>query len=389
MNAVVVTGDPVPVVLNPGDSESSAIGRLAGGVTVDIEVVTSGASFWAKLPLSAGSIELLSTGSTEQLYGYVAGAHFVGGLEPARTTSIRLGVSVVFSEDSAIQAAQKGCRFFSVINNVDMASRLKNAYPDAIIMVRPGLDVRGALPSIDYVLSKLGGAKDSRLIYSGINEADQIGQGANDMALRSSFDAEMARRIKSISGATYAAGSFSMGTPDFTSASVCSAIQQTYAPLYNSGLFWMDHHLYSPNMSHAYRTDTQSINWNGSAQTVVEYEWFEARWRFFFRRCGFDPNSASRIISSETGVDEGSVGGFVAHNATSQDVVNWCNRFLEIQSLPIKIGNTEYPSPFFGGAIFQVGAPTAWAGYDVTRFEDDIAANVWLKSKVYVPVVTK
>ncbi len=391
MNAVVVTGDPVPVVLKAGDSESAAVGRVAGGVTLDIEKVSDGTTYWGKVALNAGSVQLLGASTTEQLYGYIAGDHFVGGLDPEPTASMQLGVAVVFSEDSARQAANLGCRFFSVINNVDMASRLKDSFPDATIMVRPGIDIRGALPGIDYMLNRLGGAKDPRLIYSGINEADQIGQAASDMSLRSSFDAELARRIKAISGATYAAGSFSVGTPDFTSMSVCSAIQQYYAPYYNAGLFWMDHHLYSPNMSHIYRNDTQTPIWNGSPQTIVEHEWYETRWHFFFKRCGFDPNSTSRIICSETGMDEGSVGGFAAHNATNEDVLNWCNRFLEIQSQTIKVDNTEYASPFVGGAIFQVGDPTGWAGYDMTRYEASLSTTVWaqLKSKVYVPVVTK
>lgn len=391
MNAVVVTGDPVPVVLNAGDAESTAIGRVAGGVTIDIETVMCGTSYWGRVALNAGSIQLLGAGTTDQLYGYIAGDHFVGGLVPVAATPMQLGLSVVYSEDAARQAAQLGCRFFSIINNIDMAIRLKDSYPDATIIVRPGIDVRGALPGIDYLLSRLGGAKDSRLIYSGINEADQIGQGASNMSVRSSFDAEMARRIKAISGATYAAGSFSMGTPDFTSTSLCSAVQKYYAPYYNAGLFWIDHHLYSPNTGHIYRNDTQTINWNGTVQTVVEHEWYETRWHFFFRRCGFDPNSTSRIISSETGVDEGSVGGFAAHSCNSQDVLNWCNRFLEIQAAPIKVGDTDYASPFAGGAIFQVGDPTGWAGYDMTRYEAALSTDLWakLKSKVYIPVVTK
>ncbi len=201
MNAVVVAGDPVPVVLNAGDAESTAIGRVAGGVTLDIETVMSGTSYWGKVALNAGSIQLLGASTTDQLYGYIAGDHFVGGLVPVAATPMQLGVSVVYSEDAARQAAQLGCRFFSIINNIDMASRLKDSYPDATIIVRPGIDIRGSLPGIDYLINRMGGAKDSRLIYSGINEADQIGQAAANMSVRSSFDAEMARRIKAISGA--------------------------------------------------------------------------------------------------------------------------------------------------------------------------------------------
>jgi hypothetical protein len=389
MNAVVVPGILAPVVLNPSDP-SNVLGTLPGGVTVDVlDVTVAGADQWGKLALYASSTQMLQNGSTQQLYGYVAAKYFVGALQPVAPGAMKLGLSVIFNEDSAFQAARLGCRFFSVINNVDMATRLKNAYPDAVIMVRPGLDIRGALPSVDYTLQHLGGATDPRLIYLGINEGDQIGQSAANIPTRAQFDREMATRIKAISGATYAAGSFSMGAPDITNAAVVTAIQQNYAPYFNSGLFWLDQHLYSPDMTHIYREDTQTINWNGEVQTIVEHEWFETRWRFYYRRCGFDPNCSSRIVCSETGVDQGSVGGFVAHNATDQDVVNWCNRFKQLSALPIQVGSTLYPSTFLGGAIFQVGDPVMWAGYDMTRYEGALSSRIWLSSHVYVPVVTK
>ncbi len=379
MNAVVKSGNPVPVVIYP-DTPTKVLGSLPGGSTVEVEdVITDNTRRWGQIALSASGQQLLQPNSTRLLYGYVMADNFVGGLLPATPTNTKLGLAVIYSETAAFQAAQVGCRFFSIINNADMASRLKDAYPDATIVVRPYIDIHGAMPSVDYVLKHLNGARDPRLIYCGVNEAEQIDQTVSAIPKRAQFDRELAMRIKSISGATYAAGSFSTGAPDITRPDVCTAIQQYYAPYFNSGLFWFDQHLYSPNMAHIYCEDVQTPHWNGQPQTIAEYEWYELRWRFYYRRCGFDPNSPSRIISAETGLDQGSVGGFAEHKATDQDVVNWSRRFLTLSALPIEVGGTLYPSTFVGGAIFQVGDPVHWAGYDMTRYEGALSNQVWLQ----------
>jgi hypothetical protein len=119
--------------------------------------------------------------------------------------------------------------------------------------------------------------------------------------------------------------------------------------------------------------------WNGQRQVIVEHQWFETRWHFLFTRCGFDPKSPSRIVSSETGVDEGSVGGFSVHHATDQDVLMWCKRFMQISALPLNISGTQYTSPFVGGAIFQAGDPVAWGGYDMTAYEQAMGPDIWGK----------
>jgi hypothetical protein len=138
-------------------------------------------------------------------------------------------------------------------------------------------------------------------------------------------------------------------------------------------------------LAHIYREDTQTIIWNGETQVIVEPEWFETRWHFYFTRCGFNPASPSRIVSAETGLDEGGVGGFAAHNATNQDVVSWINRYLAISNAPITVCGTQYPSPFAGASIFQYGDSIAWAGYDMARYLSSLKDYIWLSSKVYVP----
>jgi hypothetical protein len=79
-----------------------------------------------------------------------------------------------------------------------------------------------------------------------------------------------------------------------------------------------------------------------------------------------------RIISSETGVDQGGIGGFPAHNALRDEVVRWCNRYLEVQQRPLVVNGQSYPSPFLAATIFQSGdrgtQRGGWAGYNVEGY---------------------
>lgn len=387
MKVVVKVGDSAPVVRTP-DAAASVIGALPSGVTVQIDDVVEGsAGRWARLSVYAGDVPLLRTGAPELLSGYVAARYFVGELQPQPASPVKVGVNIIVQREAAQRAAQAGCRFFCIVAHAELGSEIKDAYPDATVMVRPYLDVHGALPPIDYALGKMNGARDPRLIYTGLNEAEQVGQDVNGIRLRSGFDVEMAQRVRA-NGGTYAAGSFSLGTPNITDAAVCEAMRQYYSPHYNSGLFWWDHHLYSPNPGHIYREDTQTPLWNGTPQVVVEHEWFETRWRFLFTRCGFNPASISRVVCSETGLDEGSVGGFPAHNLTAQDVVNWCKRFVQISALPLTVNGVQYPSPFAGGAIFQMGDAVNWAGYDLSGYLPELSAQVWQPHRVFVPAAS-
>jgi len=263
----------------------------------------------------------------------------------------RLGVNVLNRhEEVALPLAQRGCRFFMVLNNPGFASRIKNEYPDAVVMVRRHWNRQ--MPSVEAAIAGMEGCHDPRLIYTGINEGDECGQGTvEQIRQRAEFDIALARRIKEISGATYAAGTFSMGTPDFTQPQICSDIRALYAEAYNSGLIWWDHHLYSPVIDHIYLDN--------------ELQWYETRWQFLFTRCGFNPASASRVVCSETGEDEGGWGGFPAHGRNEDQVAAWGRRFVEVQGRPLVVDGVAYPSPFVGGAIFQVGNREDWAGYNV------------------------
>jgi hypothetical protein len=377
MNAVIRAGSPAPVLLTPDNTTGVPVGFLTGNTTVEVhDVLTSGSSNWAKLALIAGGSPLQDQAAAGVLYGYVLAENFVGHLEPPPAPKVQIGIMVVYNRDAANAAAKAGCRLFCISGNPQLASEIKDAYPDAIVVARPYLNIRGALPSFEYALNQLNGARDPRLIYVGLNESEQVGVDVDSIRIRAWFDTQMATRIKAISGATYAAGSFPTGCPDITNQAICDAIRQYYAPSFNSGLFWWDQHTYSPNMKHIYREDVQTPSWNGQRQVVVEHEWYETRWHFLYTRCGFDPQSGSRIVSCETGMHEGGIGGFTAHSATDQDVIAWAQRYQQITGLPICIGNLQYSSPFVGGTIFQIGDP-AWAGYDMTRYFGALQQQVW------------
>lgn len=341
----------------PRIAQETIIGLLPEGTVLDVdEVFSAGDMDWASYPLTAGGV-VVGNGYSAARYLDIQG----GAPSPAPST-IRVGVNALNRhEEVCYAAAQKGCRFFMILNNPGFASTLKDRYPDATVMLRMYWDRH--MPTVEGAITRMDGCRDARLIYTGLNEGDEVGQGTvEQIRQRAEFDLALAKRIKEISGATYAAGTFSMGTPDFTKPQICSAIRALYAPAYNAGQIWWDHHLYSPRIDHVYQDG--------------ELQWYETRWQFLFTQCGFDPDSASRVVCSETGEDEGGLGGFPAHGRYGDDVAAWCRRFIEVQSRPLVVDGVSHPSPFVGGALFQVGNREDWMGYNVERYYDNLA-SVW------------
>ncbi len=208
----------------------------------------------------------------------------------------------------------------------------------------------------------------------------------------------------------------SMGTPDFTRQDVCDVIKAKIAPLVNSGVIgWTDMHLYSPNKTWIYKglpgygllanarlvlgrvgRDDHQVAYETdvpagkdawlytpliaalTTDNPTAQDWFETRWHFLYTRCGFDPKSDHRIISTECGVDEGGVGGFPAHKMSNEEVVTYTRRFVELQSAQIVVNGQSYPSPFMAGTYFQ-GDPTSaqWSGYRVDGYYDALKAARW------------
>jgi hypothetical protein len=269
--------------------------------------------------------------------------------------SYLLGLNSLGNHNLARQEAERGCKYFLMMNGFQEAGNLKRDFPDAIVMARRFFE-HGWMPSVEQIMNGLEGANHGPLIYTALNEADQAGQGGEDLRKRARLDIEVARRIKQVNPrAIFAAGTFSMGTPDFTSEDTCRIIREEYAPHYNSGLIGLDMHLYSPNPEHISKP--------------AEHIWFERRWEFLFTKCGFDPNVRA-IYCSETGLDEGGVGGFPAHGSTPEFVRDWARKNIALQNAPLVVGGKSYPSPILGGAIFQLGGngDRRWEGYNVAGY---------------------
>jgi hypothetical protein len=269
--------------------------------------------------------------------------------------SFQLGINALQNWQPARAEAERGCKFFLLMNAFQEAGDLKRDFPQATVMARRFF-LHGVFPNVDQVIAGLEGANHGPLLYIALNEGDQIGQAADDIKRRAELDVAVARRIKQINpSATFAAATFSMGSPDFTSDAVCNAIREHYAPHYNSGLLAFDMHLYSPNMAHI--------------DKPAEHIWFERRWEFLFSKCGFDPTIRS-IYSSELGLDEGGVGGFKAHAASAQYFSDYCRKLIDIQNRPLVVNGRSYPSPMRGGAIFQLSGngDVRWDGYDIAGY---------------------
>jgi hypothetical protein len=352
MATAIVTADLLNVRTKPG-LESSVIGMLPGGARIEVQSVENG---WAAVPLQAGGVTL-QTSRGQAVTGFcstdwldLSGT----GIPISPDTRFKLGVNSLTHGREAAQEANAGCKFFLCANDFTGGHEIKQAHPDAVVMVRRFLD-HNVVPSVDQIIHGLEGASYKGLIYTGLNEGDQLGQNGNDLRRRAQLDLEVARRIRQISGATYAAGTFSMGTPDFTNDETCAIIREFYTPAYNRGEIALDMHLYSPNPQH--------INQPG------EHKWFERRWEFLFTKCGFDPKIRA-IYSSECGLDEGGVGGFKAHAYSSEQFEDWCRKYIALQSAPLVVDGVSYPSPIVGGAIFQLGSKDdpRWDGYDITNY---------------------
>jgi hypothetical protein len=340
--------------------EGMIVGMLPRGTKVDVLSVRDG---WAAVPLQVSGANLrFGPNESDQPVGVFVSATWLEfeGEPPPDTGSdvsrpvrtFRLGIHAMTNSEVAFEEARHGCKFFLCMNNFAGASQLKRAHPDAVVMVRRFFE-HGVVPSVEQIINGLEGATDKNLVYTGLNEADQLGQDGDDLRRRAQIDLEVARRIKQGSGATYAAGTFSMGTPDFTNPETCQIIRELYAPAYNNGLIAFDMHLYSPDPHHIDKPN--------------EWKWFERRWEFLFTRCGFDPKVRA-IYCSECGLDQGGVGGFKAHATSQEKFRDWCDKYIRLQSAPVVIDGKSYPSPIIGGAIFQASDRGRWEGYDITDY---------------------
>jgi hypothetical protein len=332
-------------------TDASIIGVVQGGLTVEVQNV---ANNWAMVALLAGGATAMLEGTDQSAVGYMYAPMLDFGSTTLPDTSVTFELGVhSLTNGRAVDEANYGCKYVMMMNNLVAASQVKIAHPDTIVMVRYYFGSN--VPTVDTAIAALGGAKNPGLVYTGLNESDALGQDGDALRQRAAFDIAMAKAIKQISGATYAAGTFSMGCPDFTSQTTCDIIRELYAPYYNNGLMKFDMHLYSPTMLHIY-DDSALI-------------WYERRWEYLFTKCGFDP-TVKGIYCSETGVDEGGRGGFAGHSANQADFNRWCQRFIDVQKKALVINGASYNSPVMGGALFQLGGngDSRWDAYDISGY---------------------
>ena len=269
--------------------------------------------------------------------------------QPPTARPIRLGYNVL-NAGQAMAKADAGCRFFMLMD-LGVARAIKRKYPDAVVMVRW---YHNRAVSADDIVRALAPSMDDELVFTGLNECDWLCYGTvEQIRQRAALDVAVAQRIRERAPKSiYAAGTFSVGTPDYTNPAICDAMRTHYAPHYNSGLLSIDYHSYTPSLTAGFDI------------------WYARRWQFLFDKCGFDLNSASRIYSGETGVDDGRGRGFVGVGATQAQVNDWVIRFKALQSQAVN----GQPSPFVGGAVFCLGEngdkrwlPFKADGYEVIK----------------------
>ena len=325
--------------------------------------------------------------------------------EPRKRTAFKLGVSVLVNHQLLEPAYQAGVRSFLIMEGLLAAVEFKQRHPDAVVMYRRFLPHGSGIPSVSLFSgeSKMG---NGVVFVSPLNECDSYCYGSpGEIEQRAKFDVAMGELCKA-NGTLYAAGGFSMGTPDFTNQAICDAMRNFYAPAYNAGTFALNMHLYSPNMGWIFGrnkaidlTDLArnpldengvlrlpvgrdghmaTVDYSGGDRAIGEGDqriWFERRWEFLFTKCGFNPDPRLLgIYCDETGVDEGGVGGFPAHHAGNAEVNAWCREFIKVNSLPLTINGVSNASPLRGAAIFQAGEKKNWTGYNVEQLFNEIAS---------------
>lgn len=268
-------------------------------------------------------------------------------------------------------AWQRGCRVFTIMNDQDAAAQYATGdprkwTPDSnypFIMYRQYHDTNPW--SAQQMIDQLGGllAKgNNNVVITLANEWDNGIEGASStkagMKKFCQWTIDCLNKLKARGFTNVAWLTSSMGTPEFLSDDVCGVIKDMIAPLWNSGeLFWTDMHLYSPNKQHI-QDDSGLI-------------WYERRWEFLYTKCGFSPTAPGFIVSSETGLDEGGIGGYNAHGMSRDEVLAHCTRQLQVQQAPLVVNNVSYPSPFKAGTIYTgYDDDPKWGwGFGVKRYE--------------------
>ncbi len=350
---------------------AAILGEFPAGSRLEVDHnVTVGDDIWHALPATAGGVALRAPDDANAP-AFMWSAHRYQGTDYTEAEMIEppppppvlslapFGVNIQGDISAAYDAYAAGCRHFLFIDNFGAASEFMDRHPDATIHARRwGFRVGGSTQSM---LDQLEGATDGRLVYEGPNEGD-AGAEQNDpagLAGRLRAEVQLARTIRRISGARYAAGAFSVGNPTGIASDprVRAAIRTEFAPAYNAGEVWLCKHLYSPTEGHIYQDD--------------DLQWYERRYEFWYgddeAHCGLDPN-IRHLVSSEGLIDKGSFGGALGCGLTELQTEQVIRQTRIVHARPItatwKGVTKQFASPLLYWLIFCYGNSKDWKTYN-------------------------
>ena len=323
------------------------------------------------------------------------------------TSKTQLIVNTVIDAEGANAAVNAGCQGVSMTFNADYAAKIRQFHPNLIVAAR-GCWYKGSPPDTGFFDEKLGPAMSANNVYiMGVNESDNgYGTSVDDIKKRIDFDRKMLEHVKSEASKRgthliYCGGGFSAGEPDITNESVIQAMAG-YGALLLDPCFAFNQHTYATD-DHAKDITVTKIRdlvfdesngigptrrfVNGKFETFNEHiyrtDWTITRWRMYYRRCGWPTKNSlglpTMIVSDETGIDIGSVGGFNSCPGVDDAFLQkWARKWVEIQSMPFDIGNgIMEPSHLLWGAIFQCGPNADWRGYDISTKLAAFQACAW------------
>lgn len=290
-----------------------------------------------------------------------------------------LGINTLWHAKSAQEALMRGCRWFTVANNLALARELNQR--GALVAMRWIWGTQ--IPTVAQYFERIGELMPGA-IYLGLNENEAMTDIPSDILKRAAFDKALALEVRKRSNgrSIYAGGSFAMGRPDFSNAAVCEAIRDGYAEAYNSGLMLINTHLYA-----------SAVKGEKSIQGELGRSGYLRHWENFFHRCGFDP-AIRGIVSNETGLDQDGA-GFIKNRLGNPEFAAWCNSWVELQGTPltidnksdamVKIGKVEpspfagtHTSPMLGGTLFQLSPPDAeeWRDHNLYLYLNELG-QLW------------
>ena len=356
MAKYIVNADGYLRVRASPNLNSFIIGVIPTGTVIEAD---ASAGTWASIALDTGSIQIRTEiDLNARSLGYVYAPYLEletpvppvppTPVPPPVTVNHYLGINVIGQGGIAKELSSLGCKAFVIVDDPGACAAIKLAHPDAVVVNRRWSNDQLTGDQQYAKFGSIGGG----VINECFNEADGSHSygSVEQITTRINYELDWYRHVKA-AGHVAALGCFSTGTPDFNNPAICEQMKR-YAALYNSDPnVYFSMHNYSPNMQHIY--DNSALIW------------YETRFKFLFEKCGFNP-SLRKIIMTETGVDEGGVGGFPAHSASAQQFSNWC---LWYQAA---MANTQVIASMI--FCFTRGMDKKWSpGYEVSQWQGELS----------------